>query len=405
MKKQGVWVTRFIFLILFVFVMAFMGFHVVGALSNPVGTVGAVLYTTETTIELNGWFVRDEMLVPEPDGIWELQVEDGRRVAKSDTLALTYRDTSVQRENEEARVLEARLEQLRDISRFSADLADVSELDILIQDAAIELISSCDTGVISDLDVRSMTFKSLLYKRSYTYEGGRDVAVLIEELSDRLDRTRIQADNALGRVEAPISGAFCAQVDGYESLLTPTAMDEMDVGEFLDITRRSPSVPTSYVGKLARGFSWYYAVVLPEGDVGRMEPGDALVLRLSEGADLTLKAHVHRISSAQNGRCLLVLQGDEKLSRLVSLRNTPSEIVQETYTGVRVPREAVRLDNEGRTGVYCLVINQLKFKPVEIVLERDGYYIVAYQSEANNTLLPGDEVVVKGKDLFDGKIY
>jgi len=402
MKKQGIWVTRFVFLILFVFVMAYMGYHVISALTDPVGTVNAVLHTVETSSTLDGWFVRDEIVVPMPDGIWELQAETGQRVARDETLALTYKNAGVQRESNENRALAARIERLKAVSRSAADLVNVSELDSLILDTVIELASTCDTSTLSNLENQSVTLKSLLYKRSYTYEDGLDVNILIDTLSQQLDSSRMIANDALGRIQAPASGTFSALTDGYEHLLTPKALDRLTADEFLDITRRSLNAPASSLGKLAQGFSWYYAVVLSEAEMGHLEEGDMLSLRLDQSQEL--QVHVRRIARTQDGRCFLVLEGVQNMAAHVSLRRTPAQVVWDSQTGLRIPREAVRVDDKERAGVYCQINNLLKFKPVEILLERDNYYLVAYQPENNNGLLPGDEVVVRAKNLYDGKV-
>jgi len=402
MKKQGIWVNRFVFLILFVFVMAFMGYHVVSAMSNPVGTVNAVLYTVETVTSLDGWFVRDEAVVPAPDGIWELKAVTGQRMGKLDTLALTYQNAAALRDDTASRALAVRIEQLKAVSRGASDLVNVSELDGQILDAVVNLASVGDTGAMDSLDDRSVTLKTLMYKRSYTYEDGQDIGALIDDLTAQLEQSRAQTGDAVGSVEAPVSGTFCEQTDGYEQLLTPDVLDGLTAGDFLNITRQRPSAPSDCLGKLAQGFNWYYAAVISEADAKGLAVGDMLSLRLD--ASMTLSARVNRLAVDADGRRLLVLEGSDNLSALVSLRHAPADVIWSSSTGLRIPRESVRLDGDGKPGVYCLQYNQVKFKPVTILLERDNYYLVYYDPANSGGLLPGDEVVIRAKDLFDGKI-
>ena len=61
------------------------------------------------------------------------------------------------------------------------------------------------------------------------------------------------------------------------------------------------------------------------------------------------------------------------------------------------------------TGVYALVGAQAEFKPVEILDQRDDYCVVRAVSPddpkaARKDLRAGDEIIVAGRDLFDGKV-
>ena len=84
--------------------------------------------------------------------------------------------------------------------------------------------------------------------------------------------------------------------------------------------------------------------------------------------------------------------------------------------GLSVPKSAVRVV-DGVKGVYILVGDVIRFRRIEITDERDNYYVVRIKS--NNDVFEQEEetqgrdvkyislydnVVVSGKDLFDGKI-
>ena len=82
--------------------------------------------------------------------------------------------------------------------------------------------------------------------------------------------------------------------------------------------------------------------------------------------------------------------------------------------------EKTTLDENGQAvtteqaGVYCLVGMEARFKPVEVVYSGDGFALVrsAYDTAAGDLtgsqevarLRAGDQVIIAGRDLYDGKV-
>ncbi|MDR1157645.1 MAG: hypothetical protein LBK75_04975 [Oscillospiraceae bacterium] len=404
MKKQGIWVTRFVFLLLFVFVVAFMGYHITDAFNDPVGTVNAVLYTVEETLETNGVFVRDERTLPLTDGIVETRVAEGARVARGETLAVVYRDPSAQGAFEELRRLSERIEQLSYIRRRAVDITNPAALDEMIRDSVLAVIDAVDRGDLRDLRGQDMEMRSLLYKRDYTFGGGEDLDVLIERLEAEYQTKRQTAGWDVTPVAADNPGTFSRIVDGYESVLTPAALSGMTAEDLAAFLRRPPPAGAeAHLGKLISGFTWQYAAVVPEAESQGLTPGAWVEMRVGPD-EYQAQARVKRVEPAADGTCLLVLESDRDMRYFAGLRLQSVRILRETHTGIRIPRESTRMDTEKGPGVYCQVLNQAQFKPIEILLERGNYYLVAYTPEKSGALLPGDEIIVRAKDLFDGKV-
>ena len=64
---------------------------------------------------------------------------------------------------------------------------------------------------------------------------------------------------------------------------------------------------------------------------------------------------------------------------------------------------------DGETGgyfVYCLLIGRIVRKDVNLYseLERDNYYLAEYHPGDIDALRPGDDIIVAGKGLSDGRI-
>ena len=78
-------------------------------------------------------------------------------------------------------------------------------------------------------------------------------------------------------------------------------------------------------------------------------------------------------------------------------------IVTEEYEGIRVSNRAVHYSN-GVSGVYVVQGSLVKFKPIEIVYRSENFTLCKKAEDGNNkTLVLYDEVIEKGKNLYDGK--
>ena len=168
---------------------------------------------------------------------------------------------------------------------------------------------------------------------------------------------------------------------------------------------------TSTVGRLIHGSTWYYAAVISEADAAALTKGQSLSLAFS-GADASLPVTVESIGDSEDGKRLLVLSGSRYLSSVSMLRAQSAELILESYTGLRVPKNALRIDGEQQLGVYCRIGRQVWFKPVELLYQGEDYCLVkpgeiraVRESDyIFYSLRAGDEVIVSAEDLFNGKV-
>ena len=107
-----------------------------------------------------------------------------------------------------------------------------------------------------------------------------------------------------------------------------------------------------------------------------------------------------------------MLSSDQYLSFVSMLRDQKAELILESYTGLRVPKNALRIDAEGQTGVYCLIGRNSYFKPVEVVYQGEDYCLVRpgeIQAVRDSdliffTLRAGDEAIITASELYNGKV-
>jgi len=159
------------------------------------------------------------------------------------------------------------------------------------------------------------------------------------------------------------------------------------------------------VGKLIYGSTWYFAVTLDEADAAQLQEGNVTV-RFSKGLQQEVDMPVAYASEVENGRQTLVFSCNDYLAEITTLRRQSATLVTKEYSGLRIPANALRINDEGQTGVYCLVGHNAEFKPVNVVYRGEGFTLVSAKEgvSAGDVLRPGDEVIVTAGELFDGKV-
>ena len=206
-----------------------------------------------------------------------------------------------------------------------------------------------------------------------------------------------------------MSGTYSAVADGYESVLTPEALETMTPSQ---LTAIAPQSVFTTVGKLIEGSAWYFAANISEEDAVGLKVGSSVTLRMASGVDFDLPVKLTRISNAENGKCLIVLKSTRYLSYVTLLREQNAELILNQYEGLRVPKNALRVNEDGVSGVYCLIGRVAYFKPVAIVYQGSDYCLVepgkieaATESQQSlYTLRPNDEVIVSAGELYNGKV-
>lgn len=421
--KQRALGTKFLLAVITLAVVAYFGIQAAHYFADPMTTTVAYTYSVDRSVSLSGYVAREELVLESSSGLLRQERTEGERVSAGGVVAVVYADeASLDRQNE-LDTLRARLEQLE----FAQEAAEGAEVALKLDNQIIQNILDLRSALAADRLDRAETYgadlRSLVLKRDYTYSETEDLSSQITELKSQISTLEAQAAASTRRITAPEAGLYSAVVDGYEQVLTPESLKTLTPST-LTALRADESVQ-SEVGKLILGDNWYYAAIVSQADAETLSSARSIYLRFSKSVEQDLPVSVYHISEEENGRVVVVLKGSSYLPELTLLRQQSAEVILGNLEGIRVPREALRaektsVDENGelvtteQTGVYCLVGMEARFKPVEVLYSGDGFALVRsiYDSAAGDLtgsqevarLRSGDQVIVTGRDLYDGKV-
>lgn len=418
--KQGKPLITFVMVAMSVVLAIYLGVYAFRAFQEPYRTALVYAYTAEDSVEADGLLVRDEVVFPNQSGIVELTRSEGEKVGVGQTVALVYRDTQAQADQAQIQSLTQEIELLQYAVGQSGSVESAARLDEDILQGMVSLRSSSARGDYNDLENQIRTVKSDILKRGYTYGDGltaADLTAQLQTLNSQLTSLNQRSAAATTQVTTSQSGIFSSLVDGYETLLTPTSVLELTPSSLTSLMNQGQTGGTSSTGKLIISNQWYFAAVLPTSSAQRLSQGDTALLRFTGDFTQDVDMSVVYVSPPENDQCVVVFSTDRYLSRTTLLRRQTAELIFESWSGLRIPKSALRLveeqtedDQTGemiqttRIGVYAVVNGRTEFKEVDVMIEGSDYYVVSPVGTGRKILRAGDEIITQALGLQDGQL-
>jgi len=408
--------TKLLMAVICLAVLAYFGIQAFRYYGDPLTTTVAYHYQLEQTATVSGYLVRNEqVLTGSTGGLLRISRSEGERVGTGGVIAVVYTDqASLDRQNQ-IDSLTVQIDQLQYAEEAEQGSAVSLKLDSQIVSDILALRADVAADKLDAAETHETDLRALVLKRDYTYADSGDLTAKLKDLQSQLKSLQSQSASSTKRITAPVAGLYSAVVDGYETVLTPDFLKDLTPAALLSV-KKDDSV-TSQLGKLILGDNWYYAATVSTTDLDGITKGSTVKLRFAKGVDRDLRVKVTSVSEAENGRAAVVFTGEDYLPELTLLRQQSADVITDSFSGIRVPQHALRVetqtvkDQDGNeketqvTGLYCVVGMTIRFKPVTVVYNGDGYALVKAASQSETTRLrSGDQVVVSANNLYDGKI-
>ena len=400
--KQGRHYTNLILWILLAAIVVYFGYSVISSLYEPLTTVTAVEYEAGAGYYTTGFVVRDEAVIQSGYGITVLSAAEGEHVSSGASIATGYLTDGAQQRQSRIAELRSQLEQLNFAYQYSANAADQAALDGEIKTSLAAMsryIGRRDMNSAADL---SPELKGLVLRRSSDDTDPDALQLQIDALQQELDSLLSQAENDTKAVRVSAAGYFSGVVDGYETVLTPDKLDTLSVPDYQSL--QPAAVADGAIGKLIHGDTWYYVTAVPADEARNVKAGDSVQVTFARDFYEKIDMRVERVGASEAGLRMLVLSCSRYMQNVTLLREQSADVIFASYPGLRVPKDAVRVDENGQPGVYVLESAVARWKPITILHDNGESYVVELDKTKTTNLWPGDEVIVNAKNLYDGKV-
>lgn len=417
--KQGKSVITFAMAAIAVALVIYFGFYVAKVFSEPYTTALAYTYTSNDSAEAVGILVRQETVLPAQTGIVDVTRSEGEKVGVGQSVAQVYRDSQAQTNQADLEALADQI-QLLEYSSDGGGVDSAAKLDENILQAVTALHAASGVGDYNQLEDQVRTLKSTVLKRGYVYGNGLGSEELTQKLNDLKSQyaaLKQQTSSSTSSVRAPQSGVFSTLVDGYETAVTPQTVFQLTPASLSALLAGQGKESGGGVGKLITATRWYFAAALPVSVAERLKEGSTATLRFTGDFDQDIDMRVDQIGEAEGDKSVVVFSTDRYLSQTTLLRQQTAELIFNSWSGLRIPKQALRMEKStytdketgqevqnNRLGVYALLGGRAEFKTVEVVTEGDDYYVVRSTTDESDALRAGDEVIVRATELYDGQL-
>ena len=398
--KQGDKFMKIVMFLLAAAALAYFGYAACSYFTEPLSTVTALEYEAAVSTKATGYIVRDEEQLTSAASITVPFVSEGKRISAGQTIAVTYQTADDRQHQEKVSDVQSRVNQL------SYAVSDNLQLATLDQEISSLLTTYAMRNALGQSDVSddlSDELKGLLIRNGTDYGEvyilTDDLKTLQQELTDMTSQSGSGTDNLL----ASVPGYFSGTADGYETVLTPEALENMTVADYEKLADAAQAVSEDVYGKLIKSNVWYFLTAVPADQIEGTREGDTLYLNFNGSAGEAIQMRVERISAPENEKCILALSSRSYIQDVTLLRAQTCVLTFHSYAGIRIPKEAIHVNEAGETGIYVLEGAVARWKCVDIIYAGPDNYVAELDTSSTSNLWPGDEIIL-GSNLYDGKV-
>lgn len=390
--------TTIIAILLFLAFAAYAGSYAYRALSDGTVTAEAVGASVTVGGTASGIVVREERLLSSSRKYIDVTAADGKMVSGGETIALAMSSETGLERAARIRELEGEIGRMETALGGAGTADDLTSRDEKLREAVLSLAAASvkrDTGAA---DTAALNLRSLLMGDAQEVSQPQ-----LSALRAELESLKNSSSSDTTELRAEKSGLFSSVLDGYESL-SPAELEHLTPAKVRAFMESRQETPEGAYGKLITEYCWYFACVMSAADAQQLETGKSAALDFGRYYGSPIRGRVMSISDAEGGMCAVCFRMDSALAQTLSMREASAEVVFEEYEGIRVPADAVQVDEEtGGSYVWVITAMQLERKDIDIIYTGDGFCI-ASRSSAPAALREGNTIVVSGRDLHEGKL-
>lgn len=386
------------------FLVVYIGLQISIGLRDSVETIEAAVVTVENKISCEGVFIREEQpITGNTSKTVEYLVQDGEKVANGEEIARLFDDNASLTAFHEMNAVQDEIDSLQYAYTHLSNGSDSAKLDSLITLNMLDITEMLEKGNVSMVSGDYTDLMQLVIQRDGSKIDSAQYEAQLAALQSEKASWQAQSGTGSVAVQAPAPGYFTRFYDGLGETLTPDGLDELTLADVKAALSSPDGNRGDVLGGIVSGFEWYFATEITEEQAAVLKEKSTVTVRFPAITSESLRVSVHTVRTEADGRALLILRSGIISQEYLSSRQGEVDIVLDSYTGIRVPREALR-QVDGQWGVYCLVGGLSRFKPVEWVYQTDSYYLVEPAKSSSQGLTLHDRIIIKGRDLEKDKV-
>lgn len=378
---------------------------------NSYDTETADEVTEQEKISLKAFLVRDEEYINQKTtGTVVPLIKDGMRVASGDAVARvcnSSEDAAAVSKLVETKESLARYQEISEQTELNA--LDMEKLNKAIDASYTELLKTANNGDFSDLTKNTEELENKLASKQILKDGTINLTDKFNKLNAEIQSLEAKNINT-SDVIAPLSGYYISNLDGYEGAMDYDKIDSLTVSDAEKLFERKPDDVSGQMGKIVGSYKWYLVTVMDGKYSLVLNEGDKMKINMPYYGFKNVEVVVEKISKTDGGKVAVAFSCNMMNETYANMRIEDIELVFREFTGYKVNSSSIHREkdkkNEDIDVVYILRGDIMNARKIEIIYDAGDYVVVSEDTEAKNGFRPikrYDEVIVKGRNLSDGK--
>jgi len=374
-------ILRVLGTVLGLLVIAYIGYQIWHKVTSSIKYEPATPYTYTVKSSGEGYVFRSEKVLESPgEGSIVASVEAGTKVSAGSEVANLYSASGVDVEQKLADI-DAQIALLA-LSEDSASLTnrDVSKLDAETYEIITEIRRCVEQGKFNEAISHKLNLITKVNRRNAASGTEGDVSSQIAALKQKRNEITGQLGSLVASVKTPVSGWYYPETDGYEGVFTPDKINKMTYDDFRSLISSSAASTAQDAGKTVVSPTWYFVCELTGESLDTKEIGEEYTVYFPHNRGEKIPMELVRVSRSGDVG-IAVFKTDKTPDGFDFARMQSYELLENEYTGFRIPKSAVRVV-DGQMGVYVLTGEVVHFRKIEVMTEYENTYIVVMEHEA-----------------------
>lgn len=396
--------------IVFALICAYLIYHMVAGASDSIVTEIAYPISDEISLDCDAYVIRNEKIIKSdsPGMSATYYYDDGARVSKNSRVASLFYDESESRGRTMIDI-DKKIDFLENSNIDKTYMtSDTSGVDAKLNDIYYAIRTSLEDGKINSVLSSSEDLLTLLNRRMVITGEVAGFDKQIEQLQSERQKYSRSIGVDTTSVYTDLSGYFYSNCDGYENIFNIANIQNISYDGFMDYTLKSPENDDGYsIGKIAYDYSWQLVCPVTKTDLKNYSIGKSYEIVFTNNANKRLKLKlIETIPDTDSDGALMVFESFDCPGDFAFTRMQQVKIIESSVSGIKVPSGALRVV-DGETGVYILYGSKVYFCKLNIIAQKENYYIASVpdlQETPYGVLCIYDNIIVSGKDLYEGKV-
>ncbi len=389
--------------------IASLVYHSFRKLTSDLELTFLTLETHLNTVEMSAFMLTSEKALEYPQYTNGMVIDhpmgDRSLVSVGDTVAGVYSD-SVDKS------LVVRLDDARRRLEFYEAVAlCVARQSV---DSISEKIRKCEKSISETDDLGRLAelrseLKVLLSAHSAKMDASVGYTELIKECQSEISSLNAELGIAKKEFTSDLNGGYFSSCDGYEGIVSSDELESADFSLLRDLVngKLEPKSTDKSIGKLVDMNTWKLVCLTDKQSSLRLFDGTKVNVTLGNSGSV-YKLTVERVIAERNSDDAVIILSCGQMISCDDYAHFQNVFVElESKEGYKIPIDAVRYEN-GIAGVFVLRGSKVIYRRIEIVGGGDGYVIASANLKNDGSgispLNRYDRVIVRGHDLYDGKV-